>query len=274
MSTLKQKYASKIAYPTIFLTVVALASYATSTILAVKSTLPLGLAIAINTIMAYILFTSMHEAGHGNISAGMKGKRWIDEALGWASGLPLMAPFYLFKVIHFRHHAHTNNPEKDPDHWLASKNFLSLLFHSLTIFPVYFFEGIRILNSDERLAKRVRKELKIGYVGLMFIIVLLTLLILNFGWYLPLILWVVPAMVAQTFLAFAFDWLPHHPHEKMERYLNTRVIDVPGISVLLLSQNYHLMHHLHPSIPFYYYKNAYDELEEEIKEKGVEIISF
>ena len=59
-------------------------------------------------------------------------------------------------------------------------------------------------------------------------------------------------------LAWWFDWLPHHGLEDTQsenRYRATR--NRVGmewlLTPLLLSQNYHLVHHLHPSIPFYRY---------------------
>ena len=59
-------------------------------------------------------------------------------------------------------------------------------------------------------------------------------------------------------LAWWFDWLPHHGLEDTQsenRYRATR--NRVGLewlfTPLMLSQNYHLVHHLHPSVPFYRY---------------------
>jgi fatty acid desaturase len=269
---LREKYTRRIAYPTIVLTLVALLSYGAAIYFAVQGSLAIGWAVLLNTVMAYLLFTSMHEAAHSNISGTSSSAKWLDEVVGWASSWTLFAPFYLFKIIHFKHHAHTNDPEKDPDHWLASKNFFSLLFHSFTVFPVYLISGLRLLLGKEPLVQKIRRELWISYAVLAALFVILGVLIAQFGAYYPLMLWVLPAFLAQALLAFAFDWLPHHPHENRERYLNTRVVDIPGISAFLLSQNFHLIHHLYPNIPFYHYKNAYKEIEETVKEKGTTVV--
>jgi fatty acid desaturase len=267
-------YKLKIAYPTIVLTLLAFTVYIIASIATYQGYLGIGWGISINALVAYLLFTSMHEAGHLNISGNHNSLRWIDEIIGWLSGIPLFAPFYVFKVIHFRHHAYTNDPEKDPDHWLASKNLFSLLFHSTTIFPVYLIKGGRLLFSKERIPRKVRRELKIGFIGLFLLLTLLTTLRITLGWAMVLQLWIVPAFIAQVLLAFAFDWLPHHPHEEKARFLNTRVFDIPGLRHLLLGQNYHLIHHLHPRIPFYDYKKVYLKIKEELKRKGVDIISL
>ncbi len=273
-SQMRKKYTRHIAYPTILLTVGALLIYLGVAYLAVRGSLAIGWAVFINTIMAYLLFTSMHEAAHANISGTGSSAKWLDELVGWVSSWTLFAPFYLFKIIHFKHHAHTNDPEKDPDHWLASKHLFSLLFHAFTVFPIYIISGVRLLQSDKKLVQKIRRELWISYVVLAILLVILGALIYQFGWFYPIMLWVLPAFIAQPFLAFAFDWLPHHPHESMERYLNTRVINIPGLSAFLLSQNLHLIHHLYPNIPFYHYKNAYEEIEDTVEKKGTTIIKL
>jgi fatty acid desaturase len=268
------QYKLKIAYPTIALTLFAIIAYTFSSIATIQGYLGIGWAILINSVMAYLLFTSMHEAGHLNISGNSKSLRWIDEVIGWLSGIPLFAPFYIFKVVHFRHHAFTNDPKKDPDHWLASKSWISLLFHSTTIFPVYLIKGYRLLFHEDRVVRKVRKELKIGFIGLLAIIILLISTGILIGWSLVLQLWILPAIIAQFFLAITFDWLPHHPHEEKSRYLNTRVFDIPGLSVLLLGQNYHLIHHLHPRVPFYNYKKVFSNIKDELVNEGADIRSL
>ncbi len=130
----------KVAYPTIFLTVISLSIFIGTSWFAIQGKLGMGWAIFINSIFAYILFTPMHEAGHLNISGNKKSLRWADEVIGWLSGVPLFAPFYIFKVVHFRHHAHTNDLENDPDHWLSSGYLPRILFHFYFI-PLLFFQS-------------------------------------------------------------------------------------------------------------------------------------
>lgn len=269
-----EQYELKIAYPTIILTIVASTIYVLVSLAAIKGLLGAGWVIFINAIMAYLLFTPMHEAGHLNISGNRKSLRWVDEIIGWLSGIPLFAPFYIFKVIHFRHHAFTNDPEKDPDHWLASKNWFSLLFHSTTIFPVYMIKGLQLLFSEEKIVRRVKRELRIGFLGLLALTILLFVLANAVGWRAVLLFWIYPAVIAQAFLAITFDWLPHHPHEEQSRYLNTRIFDIPGLSFLFLGQNYHLIHHLYPRIPFYDYEKTFFNIKEELDEEGADIVSL
>jgi fatty acid desaturase len=67
-----------------------------------------------------------------------------------------------------------------------------------------------------------------------------------------------PSRLAILFLAWAFDYLPHSGlhHKPTEDKLKTtrnRVGAERLLSPVMLYQNYHLVHHLHPVVPFYRY---------------------
>jgi ring-1,2-phenylacetyl-CoA epoxidase subunit PaaE len=72
------------------------------------------------------------------------------------------------------------------------------------------------------------------------------------------VLLLVPSRLTILFLAWAFDYLPHHrlhktPREDRLKTTRNRVGWEWLLSPTLLYQNYHLVHHLHPVIPFYRY---------------------
>ena len=58
-------------------------------------------------------------------------------------------------------------------------------------------------------------------------------------------------------LGLFFDYLPHRPFKETNRWKNARVYPGKVLNVLILGQNYHLIHHLWPSIPWYKYQSAY-----------------
>jgi len=73
-----------------------------------------------------------------------------------------------------------------------------------------------------------------------------------------LLLFFLPTRIAKFFIIVAFDFLPHYPHEayaKEEPYRCTsnRVGLEWLLTPLFIFQNYHLVHHLYPAIPFYRY---------------------
>lgn len=73
-----------------------------------------------------------------------------------------------------------------------------------------------------------------------------------------LFLYLLPMRLAVAWLGFAFDYLPHNglrhtPTEDRFKTTRNRVGLERLMSPLLLYQNYHLVHHLHPIIPFHRY---------------------
>jgi beta-carotene hydroxylase len=69
--------------------------------------------------------------------------------------------------------------------------------------------------------------------------------------------WFVPALVVGIALGLFFDYLPHRPFQERDRWKNARVYPSPILNLMILGQNYHLVHHLWPSIPWYKYQSAY-----------------
>ena len=81
-------------------------------------------------------------------------------------------------------------------------------------------------------------------------------------------LWIIPARLTFLYLAVFFAWLPHFPYEHTDRFRNTRITLFPGSTWLLLQQDRHLIHHLYPSIPWYRYRVAHQELAWLLDERG------
>jgi fatty acid desaturase len=68
-----------------------------------------------------------------------------------------------------------------------------------------------------------------------------------------------------------FTWTPHHDHHETGRYRNTRVSLFPGANFLLQGQNYHLIHHMVPGIPYYRYRSSFEEMRPLLERNGVRI---
>lgn len=86
-----------------------------------------------------------------------------------------------------------------------------------------------------------------------------------------LFLWFIPTRLGILILNIFFQWLPHHPFDRTDRYHNTRLSLWPGGTFLTLQQNLHLMHHLWPSVPFYNYARLYRALRPLLVAEGVRI---
>ena len=82
----------------------------------------------IGTVMA-------HEAVHGHLGSTRAANfRWGRLAL-----LPTMVPFTNFRKTHHLHHAYTNVPDQDPDHFMKSRNLIEIVLRALAMPHHWFF---------------------------------------------------------------------------------------------------------------------------------------
>lgn len=254
----------KIAFPTLFLFILLVAGYVGLWLAFTHDHLHPLLTGFLGAFLAYGMFTVAHEASHGNISGGDSRVLRLESWLGWFSGATLLVPYGAFKAIHLEHHAHTNDPEHDPDHYVNGKNAVDTAFRCLTVVVHYYSRTLGRESHHNVNMKARRQESILFLVGMSLLIGSL----IAFGFGIPLFFVVIlPALIAAPFLGFAFDWLPHFPHHNMGKDLNTRIITIPGLEYLLLFQSYHLIHHLHPRVPFYRYKLKFREIESELARK-------
>ncbi len=260
-----KKYSGKVAWPTIFLFLGLLVGYGFLWFF-YKNGLSGAWTSLIGASLAYGMFTIGHEACHGNISGGVQSFIVLEKALGWLSSSFLLFPYCSFAVIHLRHHAHTNDPVKDPDNYVNGKNALSIFLRCFTLIAHYF--GLTFgKDSKKDPAMRAVRSQSILFTVLL-LITISTLIVIGEGMAL-LYVFVLSALIAAPILAFSFDWIPHYPHNNLGKYHNTRVITVPGLEYVSLYQSYHLMHHLYPRVPFYKYKSCFQDYEKElIKERS------
>jgi fatty acid desaturase len=268
MKTWKE-HSGFVAWPTLLLAAVVAAGTVTIWTAALVGSLSWWLACPAMTGLIYLAFTPMHEASHGNIG-GRRSLQRLDTTVGWACSLLFFAPYPTFKALHLRHHGTVNRVGRDPDLWVASPTIVGVVLRCLTLIPHYYVVFLGSMAAESPQLRRARNESVLGWVGLT--LVALGWVASGHGWAL-VVLWLLPAWLASGLLAFAFDWLPHHPHSETERFTNARILDVPGITWLLLWQNYHLIHHLWPKVPFYRYRRVFDVERATLEAKGSHIVS-
>ena len=129
-----QDYVPDIAWGTVLLFGVYLAGYYVVIDLALSGVIPYALATIFCAYLAYVGFTVMHDAGHGSIvKVGSKYKP-LETLMGWMAGIPLLiSPFPFFRRIHDRHHAFTNDPDRDPDHYTFGDKWYQVALNCLYI---------------------------------------------------------------------------------------------------------------------------------------------
>ena len=239
-----------------------------STGLVLAGLMPLWLGAIANTAFIYALYTVVHEAVHANISSRKKHLRWVDTLAGTIACVPLWLNYHQHRRQHMEHHAHTNE-DSDPDIY-ARGSFAGWLFWRLPMALLGYFNPVQQYRDCRRF-NCTRREYVFTAISFLVCAGFVAVPVVMGYWREVLVLWFVPWWIGQTAMLTFFTWTPHHDHHETGRYRNTRVSLFPFAHVLLQGQNYHLIHHMMPAIPYYRYKPVFDELRPLLVEKGVRI---
>ena len=189
-----------------------------------------------------VIHDASHRAGHRN--------RVINTILGHGTALMLGFVFPVFTRVHLQHHAHVNDPKNDPDHFVSTGGPLLFIPARFFYHEVFFFK--RRLWKNYELLEWFVSRLIVG---------LIVYFSFQYGFFPYLVnYWFCPALVVGWTLGLFFDYLPHRPFQERDRWKNARVYPSKILNWLICGQNYHLVHHLWPSIPWYKYQPAYYQM--------------
>lgn len=212
------------------------------------------LCFTINTIALHIAGTVIHDACHQSAHRN----RVINAILGHVSALMLVFAFPVFTRVHLQHHAHVNDPENDPDHYVSTGGPLWLLPVRFLYHEVFFFQR-QLWRKNELLE---------WFLSRLFVVIIFYISVQYHFLGYVLNFWFIPSAVVGLALGLFFDYLPHRPHQERDRWKNARVYPNRILNLLIMGQNYHLIHHLWPSIPWYNYQPTYYMMKPLLDEKG------
>ncbi|GAB4377099.1 MAG: fatty acid desaturase [Elainellaceae cyanobacterium] len=207
-----------------------------------------------NTIALHLAGTVIHDASH-NVAHR---DRVMNSVLGHGSALMLGFSFPVFTRVHMQHHANVNDPDNDPDHFVSTGGPLWLIAPRFFYHEVFFFK---------RRLWRKYELLEWFFDRAVFVTIVCLAVHYDFVSYL-FNYWFSPALVVGLALGLFFDYLPHRPFQERDRWKNARVYPNSVLNLLIMGQNYHLIHHLWPSIPWYNYQEAYRATRPLLDEKG------
>lgn len=265
-STAWRDYSGRVARPTVLLAKTTVVVWTTVVVMHGLGHLATSIAAFLSLLACYLALTCAHEAAHGNV--GGRERPALDALVGWWSMFILLGPFPPFRELHLRHHAYTNHPTKDPDMWVAVTG-PQLVLRCLTIVPRYYKAYLFPPRGVRKLVAHTRRA-AVGFF-LFYATLAAAMVASGLG---STLLWVMimPAWLALSLLAFVFDWLPHHPHRERTRFLNARLFPSRRLEVLLLGQNYHLVHHAWPSVPWYRYGTLFRRVRGLLRARGTVIV--
>ncbi|MFM7406476.1 MAG: beta-carotene hydroxylase [Cuspidothrix sp.] len=215
---------------------------------------PHWLCFSINTLALHCSGTIIHDACHQSAHRNPI----VNAMLGHASALILAFAFPVFTRVHLQHHGNVNHPKDDPDHYVSTGGPLWLIAVRFLYHEVFFFQR-RLWRNYELLEWFISRLI---IVSIFYISIQYHFLgyILNF--------WFIPAFIVGIALGLFFDYLPHRPFVERNRWKNARVYPGKVLNILIMGQNYHLIHHLWPSIPWYNYQPTYYLMKPLLDEKG------
>ncbi|HEY2223247.1 fatty acid desaturase [Actinomycetospora sp.] len=260
-----------VALPTlgVFLGALALWVGATWLVLANVSSWWLLLTIPVHAAVTFLMFTVLHESAH--LAAGRI--RWVNEVLGRLSMMFVVAwaSFPILRFIHIEHHRNTNEDRlADPDAWseLGPSWLLPLRWMTQDLYYFRFYTPLMPRRPRAEVAEQLAVFLAVA-------IAFAALVVTGHGWQL-LVIYLIPQRLGIGVLGWWFDWLPHHELEataKSNRFQATRIrVGWERVmNPLMLYQNYHLVHHIHPTIPFYRYVQVWRRTESDFLDRGAPI---
>ncbi|MCM1982707.1 fatty acid desaturase [Lyngbya confervoides BDU141951] len=240
--------------PTLLMFLAAVALVAISTIGYFYGHWPHWLTFAANVLALHLAGTVIHDASH-NVAHR---DRRVNAVLGHGSALLLGFAFPVFTRVHMQHHANVNDPKNDPDHFVSTFGPLWLIAPRFFYHEFFFFQ--RRLWRKFELLEWFLSRLAVA----LLVWVAATQGFLNYVMH----YWFCPALVVGIALGLFFDYLPHRPFQERNRWKNARVYPSPILNLLILGQNYHLIHHLWPSIPWYKCQPAYYAVKPLLDQKG------
>ncbi len=257
------KSSTRVEWPTLFVLVLCYTVWGVSTTLLYEYSIALGL---IFLTLSITLHSSLqHEVIHGHPLPS----RRLSEALVFPA-VGLLVPYERFRDSHLKHHYDPNltDPYEDPEtNYLDPKvwNNLSktiqkvLLFNNTLLGRILIGPAISLLVfglDDFRNARAGDWQITRAWI-------------LHLVGIIPVLAWVwllgtVPLWLyfCSAYLGFGLlkirTYLEHRAHEQPRG--RTVVVDDRGpLAFLFLNNNFHLVHHMQPEIPWYQLPNLFDE---------------
>jgi beta-carotene hydroxylase len=243
--------APTVAWPTVAIAVGYIALVATCWYLILTGQEnPIAVILLIG-VAGFFAMTPVHEASHGLLSRNLLFNDILGSIVS-AVILPGLTSVY-YRWEHNQHHKYLGQKDKDLDLYLFDDPHWKKPF-------TWFFGDYRLAHKYVKIFHtRPQREKNFFYASLLIVFSILAWGAAT-GHLLDIFLyWFIPSRIALLLYSFLFGYVPHAPGYISENeegpFKASRT--VVGMEWLLtpglLFQNYHLIHHLIPTAPFYRY---------------------
>lgn len=266
-----RRYAPELAVPTLVLLAAVYLGLVVSSYLAISGNLPMWVGALTNGIILYATYTVVHEGVHDNIVSKKSPLSWINMSAAFMAAIPLWLLIFPHRSSHIVHHRKCNS-EDDPDIY-ARGSFGVVTFWKIPLAILSQFNPVEQyrLCIEHGLPRWQRY---FSYASFVLLVALVGVTVVLGYAYELLVLWFVPFFVGYTVMLVLFTWVPHHPHSISGRYHDTRCSLWRGGNLLTQGQNYHLIHHMMPWVPWYHYEDVFNEIRPWLEEKHALIDGF
>ncbi len=264
---LARTFMGRIEWEMILIGVLQFTTWIATWVLVIQGIIPLLVGFLIALFTACNAYLPSHAGQHGHLSGGRKNLQWLDYLVGQISVIPLAQSHEILKATHLKHHAHTNDPDMDPDFFHGNaKNWWEA---AVNVNIAYNDEGpaLRAIEKHQENDPKFKEALeKGGSWAFLFYFAQIILAVLY-----PietLLLWWIPKRVATSYLGIVFSYFPHSGLEK-GRYKDTRFWTNRMPRFLNHSMQIHSMHHMYPRICHYDEAKAIEALKPFMIERGM-----
>ena len=264
---LARTFMGRIEWEMILIGVLQFTTWIATWVLVIQGIIPLLVGFLIALFTACNAYLPSHAGQHGHLSGGRKNLQWLDYLVGQISVIPLAQSHEILKATHLKHHAHTNDPDMDPDFFHGNaKNWWEA---AVNVNIAYNDEGpaLRAIEKHQENDPKFKEALeKGGSWAFLFYFAQIILAVLY-----PietLLLWWIPKRIATSYLGIVFSYFPHSGLEK-GRYKDTRFWTNRMPRFLNHSMQIHSMHHMYPRICHYDEAKAIEALKPFMIERGM-----
>lgn len=246
-----RKYMGKLSIPMVAWPILNVSCWLALWPLVLTGTMPLWLGFIIATLNTTLAYLPSHDAQHDIYGRPGDKLRWLNEAIGHLSLLPMAYSYKVLKLTHLEHHKNANSPDLDPDHvFNHGQTFWDTVKINIEAFQPGSEANASYAACLDRIGTQEAKNAYLTQIGILVAQMVIIFTCAAYGYALEaLLLWWLPMKIGIMYLRVYLSWLPHYPGHETSRYKNTR-----GFKSWLgvwssLGMTAHIVHHLHPRIP-------------------------
>lgn len=238
--------------------------------LVIFGVIPLWVGFLIACVNVSISYLPSHEAQHSNFAKVGHPLRWLNELIGSTSTIPLVFPYRVLRLTHMKHHAHTNDPEMDPDYQNKADGWWHAIWTNIQNrqpgAPDSYGKALEKMGDTPEVRMAIYEAIvwRLGHVAILIALAWNGFALEAF------FLWFLPKHIGSTHIILFLSWAPHVPFEKLGRYENTRAWRSKLGNIFSQGMQYHIIHHLHPAIPLFRNGAAYWEMRDILTARGIQ----